>query len=651
MIMNFNEKNENLEFNNEKNTQKSSENSKQSKALISSSNSTKKEKKKRNRKKKNEKATKSKHNMSSENNIGGGILSEIKQISIPSDLSEKENLFKILQSEIINIDKSLTLLNKKKKYYQEIIEKLSNEIQCAIRRKKKNEIKNKEYLYMGNILKVYDIKDTFDDFNYIDNNSYYNISKNINKSIDYNYLLNQNHKSFIYINFFDEKIKKIINNKMEPNYQLSNEEFNNIAEMDDNFCLLSNNNKNDFETDSSNINNNIREINNDNQKEAKFDIDDDNKYNIIDIDNNIEDKNKSKSSIKNKIEVEDAQFDTINEAPAEEEETNNKKRKKISVEINGSIDKNENNNILKINQLDGSLNKKYSNNLEELDFYLLSDTRKYENTKVTKRKKITFEEIQKKYKTQDMGTDFSNRTSSISKEEKNEKVKQKPKKKKIKNLNDDLSLNRSDESKDKESEDTKEEKDENDITDSSNISKEDGENEKKKKEKRKKKKKDINLSFSIEEFPDPENLDNVALTLEMKKYGMKPINKKKNIEVLKGVYNFLRIKELPENISHKLSSFTLENDENNTESENDNKIKSKRQENITELSEEQKKAIIETIKENKTIYEKILLFKEISLKEIKSLINAKGIIVPNNLLSQLLIDSGVVLPGGWNNKR
>ena len=108
---------------------------------------------------------------------------------------------------------------------------------------------------------------------------------------------------------------------------------------------------------------------------------------------------------------------------------------------------------------------------------------------------------------------------------------------------------------------------------------------------------------------------------------------------------------MPENISHKLASFTLENDENNTDSENDNKIKSKRQENITELSEEQKKAIIETIKENKTIYEKILLFKEISLKEIKSLINAKGIIVPNNLLSQLLIDSGVVLPGGWNNKR
>ena len=250
-----------------------------------------------------------------------------------------------------------------------------------------------------------------------------------------------------------------------------------------------------------------------------------------------------------------------------------------------------------------------------------------------------------------MGSDFSNHISSISDEEKNGKVKKRTKKKKINNLNEDIDLNGSDESKGKESEDTKEEKEENDIIGSSDISKDDEENEKKKKKKRKKKKKDINLSFSIEEFPEPENLDNVALALEMKKYGMKPINKKKNIEVLKGVYNFLRIKELPENISHKLASFTLENDEKNTDSENDNKIKSKRQENMTELSEEQKKAIIEAIKENKTIYEKILLFKEISIKEIKSLINAKGIIVPNHLLSQLLIDSGVVLPGGWNNKR
>ena len=160
--------------------------------------------------------------------------------------------------------------------------------------------------------------------------------------------------------------------------------------------------------------------------------------------------------------------------------------------------------------------------------------------------------------------------------------------------------------------------------------------------------------FSVEEeLPDPENLDSIALALEMKKYGMKPQNKKKNIEILKGVYKFLKIKELPEFISRKLTTFDLDI-EDNIERENDSNINSKKQEDnscMTELTEEQKKNIIDIIKENKTIYEKILLFKEISLKEIKSLLNSKGIIIPNKLLSQLLLNSGAILPGGWNDKK
>ena len=79
----------------------------------------------------------------------------------------------------------------------------------------------------------------------------------------------------------------------------------------------------------------------------------------------------------------------------------------------------------------------------------------------------------------------------------------------------------------------------------------------------------------------------------------------------------MKIKELPENISKKLSSFDLDIEENNIDSENDNNIRNKKQEdisNIAELSDEQKKNIIEIIKENKEMYEKILLFKEISLK-------------------------------------
>ena len=138
---------------------------------------------------------------------------------------------------------------------------------------------------------------------------------------------------------------------------------------------------------------------------------------------------------------------------------------------------------------------------------------------------------------------------------------------------------------------------------------------------------------------------------------MKPQNKKKNIEILKSVYNFLKIKEMPENIQKKLTNFDVENNEQISDSsDNDNIIGSKKNENINEINDETKKKIIEIIKDNKNIYEKILLFKEISLKDInlkdiKNILNAKGIIVPNHSLSQLLINSGVILPGGWNNKK
>ena len=54
------------------------------------------QKKKRNKKNKNEKS-KSFNNI----NLGGGILSEIKQISIPPILEEKENLFKIRKRKFI----------------------------------------------------------------------------------------------------------------------------------------------------------------------------------------------------------------------------------------------------------------------------------------------------------------------------------------------------------------------------------------------------------------------------------------------------------------------------------------------------------------------------------------------------------------------
>ena len=570
-------------------------------------------KKKRNKKNKN---------ITSKNNNYGGILSEIKQINIPPILVEKENLFKILQSEIVNIDKGIDLLNKKKKYYDEIIQKLGDEIQKEKKDNKIIENKNKEYIYMENLLKDIGINDTFEN-NLFNDNSYYNKSKLINESLDYNYfLLNQNNnKNFLIINFFDEKNISKINNKMEPNYQMTYEEFNNVDDMDDNFCILMNEEMNKIKEN--NNSDNKKEENNNNNEQDKIIIDDESERN----ENNL--NLVSNTPIKINQPKEKEEFTIINEAPAEEEDTNNKKRKKNS-----------------INEIDKSIKKDYSNSEEELDFYLLKNSNKIDK-KEKKKKKI--EDIQKKYKLQDMGSDFlpSDSSSLNLDNSKEEKIKKKKKKKNKKTKKEsDINSNSSDiQIDDKENSNDIEipnDKSEENIDDKDN-------NKKNKKKGRKKRKKENPIKFEIEEeYPDPENLDNTALSLEMKKYGMKPQNKKKNIEILKSVYNFLKIKEMPENILKKLTTFDCDNNDNNiSDNENDNLIGSKNAEN--ELNDETKKKIIELIKENKNIYEKILLFKEISIKEVKNILNAKGIIVPNNSLSQLLINSGAVLPGGWNN--
>ena len=601
----------------------------------SSQNLPKKEKRKRNKRIIKEK---SKSNISSKsNNNINSILSEIKQISIPEILQEKENLYKILQSEIINIDKGIALLTKKKKYYDEIIDKLRSDIHNEKNNQKKIEIKNNEYIFMENLLKDIDINETFEN-DIKGDNSCYNNFKAINENVDYNcFLLNQkNYKNILIINFFDDKNISKIYNKMEPNYSMSYEEFNNIDDLENNFCILMNNEINKEIKDDRIIENKNKQNNSDNK----------NKDNQIIIDSgNEEQKNNDIKIIDNtplKIYFSDEkkeEFTPINEAPAEEEETNNKKRKKNK----------------KDKELDKKISKDYLNSSEETDFYLLKDS----NIK----KNVNIEDINKKYKTQDMGSDFLSSddisNNDISKKE-GKKVKKRKKKNKTKKnkseYDDSVNIDKSEEDI------ININKDKNELSDLSNNINEDksiGDNEnnnedkksKKKKRKKKKKELDINLPLLKEEYPDPENLDNTALSLEMKKYGMKPQNKKKNIEILKSVYNFLKIKELPENILKKLTSFDIENnDENNIDSENDN-VKGNKKNEITELNDETKKKIIDIIKDNKTIYEKILLFKEISIKEIKTLLNSNGIIVPNHLLSQLLLDSGAVLPGGWNNKK
>ena len=581
------------------------------------------QKKKRNKKNKNEK---SKNN---NNSMGGGILSEIKQISIPSILEEKENLFKILQSEIVNIDKGIVLLNKKKKYYDEIIQKLGDEIQKEKKDIKKNENKNQEYIYMENLLKDISINEYFEN-NLLDDNSFYNKIKSINGALDYNYfLLNQkNNKNYLIINFLEEKNKDKINNKMEPNYQMTYEEFNNIDDMDNNYCILMNNEMNKIKNDD-NKDKNKKEENNNNEEKIIIESDSEHKENNLNLVDN--------TPLKINYLEEKGEFTIIDEVPAEEEDTNNKKRKRNSE-----------------NELDKSIKKDYSNSGEELDFYLLKNSNNVGKNKNKNKKNL--EDIEKKYKVEDMGSGFlPSESSSLNLDNsKEEKVKNKRKKKNKKNKKEsDINLSES-----QKEEDNKEQNKNDSIEKSDDISGESKEEEnnknKNKKKGRKKRKKDVEITFSIiEEYPDPENLDNTALSLEMKKYGMKPQNKKKNIEILKSVYNFLKIKEMPENILKNLTSFDC--DYNDKDSENDNEnLEGSKSENVSamnELNDETKRKIIEIIKDNKNIYEKILLFKEISIKEIKSLLNSKGIIVPNQQLSKLLINSGMVLPGGWNNKK
>jgi hypothetical protein len=645
MSINLEENNEKSEEINENINIEITKNYSKQKYLSNNDSNTKKEKKKRNKRTKIEK---SKSNVSSKsnNNFIGGILSEIKQISIPNVLDEKENLFKILQSEIINIDRGIALLNKKKKYYDEIIQKLGDEIQNEKKNIKKTEIKNKEYIYMENELKDIDINETFE--NIMLDNSYYNINKVINENLDYNYfLLNQkNNKNFLIINFFDEKNISKINNKMEPNFQMTYEEFNNIGDMEDNYCILMNNDKNDNKE-----NEIISDKNEDSNNENKIIIDSESEKNnnlLNLVDNTPLKENKSEQK---------EEFTIINEVPAEEEETNNKKRKKISMN-NSSNNKKDDKN------LDRNINKDYSNSVEELDFYLLKDSNNIE--KKEQKKKITKEDIEKKYKTQDMGSGFLSSDSSSLNLDNSKEIQKKKKKKPRKNKKESAVNSKTDKSdvgiissnNDNEEELPKDKNDVNSIEISNDKSEENNDEEnykKKKKRKRKKKKEVLPINFVVEEeYPDPENLDNTALCLEMKKYGMKPQNKKKNIEILKSVYKFLKIKEMPDNIFKNLTTFDCDNNENISEDENENLTGSKKNENISgmnELNEETKKKIIEIIKENKFIYEKILLFKEVSIKEIKNILNSKGIIVPNQLLSQLLINSGVVLPGGWNNKK
>lgn len=69
---------------------------------------------------------------------------------------------------------------------------------------------------------------------------------------------------------------------------------------------------------------------------------------------------------------------------------------------------------------------------------------------------------------------------------------------------------------------------------------------------------------------------------------------------------------------------------------------------INSLTDEKKKLIVDTIKDNSEMWEKILLFQKIELKEVKSILTKEKIIIGNDILKQFILSLGVVLSGGWN---
>jgi hypothetical protein len=65
--------------------------------------------------------------------------------------------------------------------------------------------------------------------------------------------------------------------------------------------------------------------------------------------------------------------------------------------------------------------------------------------------------------------------------------------------------------------------------------------------------------------------------------------------------------------------------------------------NIKNLTNEKKDKIISIIQEDKIIWMKILKFTKLDLKEIKDVLNKKGIIIENDILKDYLTELGVII--------
>ena len=83
---------------------------------------------------KNPKRTKRIKHIDNYNLVSSNLLAEIKSITIPELTKDKKDLLIKLKETIVNIDKSIQLLIKKKNYYKELVNNLEVDLQ------KENEI-------------------------------------------------------------------------------------------------------------------------------------------------------------------------------------------------------------------------------------------------------------------------------------------------------------------------------------------------------------------------------------------------------------------------------------------------------------------------------------------------------------------------------
>lgn len=115
--------------------------------------------------------------------------------------------------------------------------------------------------------------------------------------------------------------------------------------------------------------------------------------------------------------------------------------------------------------------------------------------------------------------------------------------------------------------------------------------------------------------------------------------------------SYYSIEQLPDKLKFELTNFLSLEEEKNDIHSNNKKEKERigTKSIIKQFTDEKKKQIIETIKDDEDLWEKILLFKIIDIREVKVTLSKARILIENNILKDFLINLGAVFRGGWNN--